>query len=78
MLEGKVPHSHEILYNIQTMVALLPNLAVDSLVKSLFVETNDSHLVRLGGFLCLHLSMCVCLGSDCCLERCIARQRMLC
>jgi hypothetical protein len=46
VLDGKLPHSHEIMFNMQKMVNLLPNLGVDSLVKSMFIETNDSHLVR--------------------------------
>jgi len=45
VLDGKLPHSHEIMFNMQKMVNLLPNLGVDSLVKSMFIETNDSHLV---------------------------------
>jgi len=43
--EGRVPANHEILANIQTIVSMLPNLSVESLVKSMFVETNDIHLV---------------------------------
>lgn len=43
--EGRVPPNHEILANMQTIVSMLPNLSVESLVKAMFVETNDMHLV---------------------------------
>jgi len=45
VIDDKVPHNHEILYNIQKMVSLLPNLGVETLVKALFVQSNDAHLV---------------------------------
>jgi hypothetical protein len=46
VLEGRMPHNHEIMTNLQKMVSLLPNLAVDTLTKAMFVESNDAHLVR--------------------------------
>ena len=69
VLDGKIAHSHEILFNMQKMVNLLPNLAVDSLVKSMFVETNDSHLVRVrcgrsAGFAQLFRIVVRVLGAD--------------
>ncbi|RHY01685.1 hypothetical protein DYB28_011266 [Aphanomyces astaci] len=43
--EGKVPVNHQIVYNIQTIFNLLPNLNVEELVRAMFVKTNDMHLV---------------------------------
>lgn len=40
----KLPPNREILDNIQRMVNFLPNLGVEQLRRSLFVETNDMHL----------------------------------
>lgn len=43
-----VAHAHaraQILNNMQTITNLLPNLNVESLVKSMFGKTNDLHLV---------------------------------
>jgi 26S proteasome regulatory subunit N8 len=45
VLDDKLPPNREILYNIQTLLATLPNTAVDSVVHSLFEMTNDQHLV---------------------------------
>ena len=46
VVEGRVPPNHEILANMQTIVSMLPNLSVESLIRAMFVETNDMHLVR--------------------------------
>ena len=45
VLAKKLPANNQILYNMQTVFNLLPNLNVDELVKSLLVKTNDMHLV---------------------------------
>lgn len=45
VLAGKLPPNHQIIYNMQTIFNLLPNLNVDSLVRSMFVKTNDMHFV---------------------------------
>jgi 26S proteasome regulatory subunit N8 len=46
VLARKLPPNHQIIYNMQTVFNLLPNLNVDSLVRSMFVKTNDMHFVR--------------------------------
>jgi 26S proteasome regulatory subunit N8 len=45
VLEGKIPVNNQILYNMQTMFNLLPNLNVESLVKSMSIKTNDYYMV---------------------------------
>ncbi|TMW68381.1 hypothetical protein Poli38472_005849 [Pythium oligandrum] len=45
VLAGRLPPNHQIIYNMQTIFNLLPNLNVDSLVRSMFVKTNDMHFV---------------------------------
>ncbi len=45
VLEGKIQLSNQIVYNLQDMLNLLPNLNVEELVKSMIVKTNDMHLV---------------------------------
>jgi 26S proteasome regulatory subunit N8 len=47
--EGRLPPNHEILANMQTIVSMLPNLSVESLVRAMFVQTNDMHLVCVSG-----------------------------
>lgn len=42
---GKMPINNQITYNLQNIFNLLPNLNVDELVKSMFIKTNDMHLV---------------------------------
>lgn len=44
VVSGKLPLKHEILYQIQDIFNLLPNLNVEELVKSLAVKTNDMML----------------------------------
>lgn len=46
VVAGKLPPNHQIIYNMQTIFNLLPNLNVDALVRSMFVKTNDMHFVR--------------------------------
>ena len=43
--EGKLPLNNQVVYNLQDIFNLLPNLNVEALVKSFMVKTNDSHLV---------------------------------
>lgn len=45
VLAGKLPVNNQILYNLQSIFNLLPNLNVDELVEGLLVKTNDMHLV---------------------------------
>jgi 26S proteasome regulatory subunit N8 len=45
VLGGELPMNHQILYNVQTILNLLPNLGVDSLRKAMLVQTNDFYLV---------------------------------
>lgn len=43
-MTGKLPPNNEILYQIQTILALLPNLSLDPLRTSMFESQNDQHL----------------------------------
>lgn len=45
VVEGRLPPNHQIIYNMQTIFNLLPNLNIDALVRSMFVKTNDMHFV---------------------------------
>nr|GEV54708.1 26S proteasome non-ATPase regulatory subunit 7 homolog A [Tanacetum cinerariifolium] len=45
VIEGKLPLNHEILYHLQDIFNLLPNLNVAELVKAFAVKTNDQMLV---------------------------------
>mmetsp|Transcript_27131 Transcript_27131/g.35567 ORF Transcript_27131/g.35567 Transcript_27131/m.35567 type:complete len:340 (+) Transcript_27131:94-1113(+) len=45
VLDDKLPVNNQIIYNMQTIFNLLPNLNVDELVRSMLVKTNDMHLV---------------------------------
>ncbi|MCO5547598.1 hypothetical protein L7F22_001049 [Adiantum nelumboides] len=45
VIDGKLPLNHEILYHLQDVFNLLPNLNVNELVKSFAVKTNDMMLV---------------------------------
>ncbi|KAG6395433.1 hypothetical protein SASPL_146078 [Salvia splendens] len=45
VIEGKLPLNHEILYHLQDVFNLLPNLNVLELVKAFAVKTNDMMLV---------------------------------
>ena len=42
---GRVPPNNQILYNLQDIFNLIPNLNVDELVRSMLVSTNDMHFV---------------------------------
>lgn len=45
VLDGRLPVNNQIIYNLQNIFNLLPNLNVDELVRSMLVKTNDMHLV---------------------------------
>jgi 26S proteasome regulatory subunit N8 len=45
VIEGKMPVNNQIVYNLQNIINLLPNLNVESLVRSVQMKTNDMHLV---------------------------------
>lgn len=45
VLDDKLPLNNQILYNLQDIMNLLPNLNVDVLVRSMLVKTNDMHVV---------------------------------
>lgn len=44
-IDGKVPVNNQIVYNLQDILNLLPNLNVETLVRSMQMKTNDMHLV---------------------------------
>lgn len=45
VLNGSLPVNHQIIYNLQDMFNLLPNLQVPKTVASFAVKTNDELLV---------------------------------
>ncbi|KAF8394935.1 hypothetical protein HHK36_018874 [Tetracentron sinense] len=45
VVDGKLPLNHEILYHLQDVFNLLPNLNVAELIKAFAVKTNDMMLV---------------------------------
>ncbi|GAU36365.1 hypothetical protein TSUD_212810 [Trifolium subterraneum] len=45
VIDGKLPLNHEILYHLQDVFNLLPNLNVTDLIKAFAVKTNDMMLV---------------------------------
>lgn len=45
IVEGKVPINNQIVYNLQNIFNLIPNLNVEELVRSILVKTNDMYLV---------------------------------
>ena len=45
VIDGKLPRNNQILYNLQNIFNLLPNLNVDELVRSMLVKSNDMYLV---------------------------------
>jgi 26S proteasome regulatory subunit N8 len=44
-ISGRVPINNQIVYNLQTIMNLRPNLNIDELVKAMLITTNDIHLV---------------------------------
>mmetsp|Transcript_32655 Transcript_32655/g.104075 ORF Transcript_32655/g.104075 Transcript_32655/m.104075 type:complete len:238 (+) Transcript_32655:564-1277(+) len=45
VVEGKLPVNHDIIYHLQDVFNLLPNLGLEELSKSFAVKTNDMMLV---------------------------------
>ena len=45
ILAGKLPTNNQIIYNMQTIFNLLPNLNIEELIRALLIKTNDMHLV---------------------------------
>lgn len=45
VVDGKAPVNNQIVYNLQNIMNLLPNLNVEKLVRSMQMKTNDMHLV---------------------------------
>lgn len=43
--EGKLPVNHQIVYQLQDIFNLLPDISQDNFVDSLYVKTNDQMLV---------------------------------
>jgi 26S proteasome regulatory subunit N8 len=41
----KLPVNNQIIYNLQNILNLLPNLNVEELVRSMQIKTNDMHLI---------------------------------
>jgi len=44
VLDGKLPVNNAVVYNLQEIFNLLPDLNVDDLVNAMLVKTNDMHL----------------------------------
>lgn len=42
---GELPINNEIVYNLQNIMNLFPNLNLEGLIQSIFVKTNDMYLV---------------------------------
>lgn len=42
---NKLPINNQILYNIQNILNLLPNLNLEELISALLIKTNDMHLI---------------------------------
>jgi 26S proteasome regulatory subunit N8 len=42
---GRIPINNQILYNLQNIFNMIPNLNVDDLVRSALVKTNDMYLI---------------------------------
>lgn len=45
VVQGKLPLNHQIIYNLQNIFNLLPNLNIEELITSFRVKTNDELLV---------------------------------
>jgi 26S proteasome regulatory subunit N8 len=43
--DGKLPANNQIIYNMQTIFNLLPNLNVDEMLRSMFVKSNDFYMI---------------------------------
>ena len=44
VIDGRLPVNHQILYNLQNIFNLLPNLNIEETVQSFAVKTNDQLL----------------------------------
>ena len=44
VLSGRLPVNHQIIYGLQDVFNLLPNINTDALMKSFAVKTNDNFL----------------------------------
>lgn len=42
---GRIPINNQILYNLQNIFNMIPNLNVEHLVRSTLVKTNDMYLI---------------------------------
>ena len=45
VINGRMPPNNQIIYNLQDILNLLPNLNIEELVRSLLIKTNDMHLI---------------------------------
>eukprot|EP00968_Pinguiococcus_pyrenoidosus_P001356 scaffold62_cov256-Pinguiococcus_pyrenoidosus.AAC.14 len=45
VVAGKMPMNNQIIYNMQTIFNLLPNLNIEHMVRAMMVKTNDLHLI---------------------------------
>jgi len=45
VVEGRIPVNNQIIYNLQNIFNLLPNLNVEELKRSMLIKTNDMHIV---------------------------------
>ena len=45
VISGRIPVNHQIVYNLQNIFNLLPNLNIEELRRSMLIKTNDMHLV---------------------------------
>lgn len=45
VIDGKLPHNHTIMYQLQDIFNLLPNLNIEELIQSITINTNDQMVV---------------------------------
>ncbi len=45
VVDGKLPINHQIIYQLQDVFNLLPDVQLQEFVKSVYVKTNDQMLV---------------------------------
>lgn len=45
VLKGHLPINNQVIYNLQNIFNLLPNLNIDEIIKSMLIVTNDMHLI---------------------------------
>ena len=51
VVDGKLPMNHQIVYHLQDIFNLVPDLMCESFVKSMNVNTNDQMLIMYAGSL---------------------------